>query len=135
MENVRVVGVAVLSRFPDGLRVLAARRTAPPEVAGGWELPGGKCEAGEPLEAAAVREVREELACDVRVTGRLRGAVPVRPGCTLEVVLAELVRGEPVPLEHDALRWLAVDALGAVRWLPSDVPFLAELRTRLESAT
>ncbi len=132
MEHVRVVGVAVLHRFHDGPRVLAARRTTPAEAAGGWELPGGKCDPGESLESAAVREVREELACEVRVTGRLEGAVPVKEGYTLEVVAAELVSGEPVPLEHDALRWLREDELGSVRWLPSDVPFLAQLRTRLE---
>ena len=34
-----------------------------------------------------------------------------------------------VPLEHDALRWLRADDLDSLRWLPSDVPFLAELRT------
>ncbi|HET6563635.1 MAG TPA: NUDIX domain-containing protein [Marmoricola sp.] len=135
MEHVRVVGVALLHRFPDGPRVLAARRTTPPDAAGGWEFPGGKCDPGESLETAAVREVREELACEVRVTGRLQGAVPVKPGYALEVVVGELVSGEPAPLEHDALRWLRADELGSVRWLPSDVPFLAELRTRLESTT
>lgn len=135
MEHVRVVGVAVLHRFPDGVRVLAARRTTPAEAAGGWEFPGGKCEPDEPLATAALREVREELACEVRVTGRLEGAVPVKDGYVLEVVVAELVAGEPVPLEHDALRWLRHDELGALRWLPSDVPFLAVLEKILEGAT
>jgi 8-oxo-dGTP diphosphatase len=133
MDHVRVVGVAVLHRFHDGVRVLAARRTAPAEAAGGWELPGGKCDPEETLAGAAVRELREELACEVRVTGRLEGAVPVRPGYALEVVLAELASGEPVPLEHDALRWLSGAELESVRWLPADAPFLAELRTRVES--
>jgi 8-oxo-dGTP diphosphatase len=135
MDHVRVVGVAVLHRFHDGRRVLAARRTAPVEAAGGWEFPGGKCEPGEPLATAALREVREELACEIRVTGRLEGTVPVKQGYDLEVVLAELVAGEPVPLEHDALRWLRADELGSLRWLPSDIPFLPELRTAMGSAT
>jgi 8-oxo-dGTP diphosphatase len=138
MQHVRVVGVAVLHAFHDGPRLLAARRTGPPESAGGWELPGGKCDPDETAGAAAVREVREELGCEVRVTGRLAGVVPVKPGYTLEVVVATLVTGEPVPLEHDALRWLRADELGDVRWLPSDVPFLAELRlelSRREAAT
>ena len=130
MEPVRVVGVALVARGDGGARVLAARRRGPAEAAGGWELPGGKCEAGEPLDAAAVRELREELGCVVRVTGRLAGVQPIRSGLTLEVVVAELdaVDGaQPQPHEHDALRWLAADELDQVAWLPADVPFLAEL--------
>ena len=59
-----VVGAAIVR---DG-RVLAARRTAPPEAAGRWELPGGKVESGETPDAALVREVAEELGCTVAVT-------------------------------------------------------------------
>jgi len=126
-EMVTVVGVAIIVDGDGHRRVLAARRTAPPSAAGGWELPGGKCEPGEGLADAAVREVGEELGCVVRVTGRLAGCEPIGPGLTLEVVTAELVSGEPTPSEHDAIRWLGADQLHEVRWLPADVPFLAEL--------
>src|SRR5919202_435164 len=68
-------------------RVLAARRTRPPHAAGRWELPGGKVEPGEQPEAAVVRELREELACTVRVTGRLAGAEPVGDGLELRVLV------------------------------------------------
>ncbi len=123
-DPVRVVGVALL----DGAgRVLAARRARPAELAGGWELPGGKCEPGEGLAAAAVRELREELGCEVRVTGSLPGEEPIRPGLTLQVVLAELEEGDPEPREHDALRWLRADQLDEVAWLPADVPFVGRL--------
>lgn len=128
------MGVAIVDSHPGGRRVLAARRTAPPEAAGGWELPGGKCEPGETLEAAAVREVAEELGCRVRVTGRLAGVEPIAPGLTLEVVTADLVEGTPVPSEHDTVRWLRAGELDRVRWLPADVPFLAELSAVLQEA-
>ncbi|CAA9366131.1 MAG: hypothetical protein AVDCRST_MAG36-3084 [uncultured Nocardioidaceae bacterium] len=130
---VRVVGVALLHAGGDGRRrVLAARRTGPPALAGRWELPGGKVGAGETLEEAGVREVREELGCEVRVTGRLRGVQPVRPGLDLHVVTAVLVAGVPTPAEHDLLRWLEPAELDAVDWLAPDVPFLDELRARWE---
>jgi 8-oxo-dGTP diphosphatase len=109
-------------------RVLAARRAGPPEVAGGWELPGGKVEPTETAAAAVVREVREELGCDVRVDGQLGGQAAVRPGYDLTVHLASLVAGEPVPHEHGALRWLAPEELDEVAWLPADRPFLPALR-------
>jgi 8-oxo-dGTP diphosphatase len=128
-----VVGVAILRDDEDARRVLAARRTRPADAAGGWELPGGKCEPEEGLADAAVREVAEELGCRIRVTGRLVGEQPIAPGLTLEVVTAELVEGDAVPTEHDAVRWLRADELDQVRWLPADVPFLAELALVLGS--
>ncbi|CAA9365546.1 MAG: hypothetical protein AVDCRST_MAG47-542 [uncultured Nocardioidaceae bacterium] len=118
-----------------GRRVLAARRTSPPAAAGGWELPGGKCEPGEELAAAAAREIEEELGCHVRVTGRLAGVQPIAPGLTLEVVTAELVDGDPTPTEHDAVRWLTADELDEVRWLAADVPFLTELADVLKAGS
>jgi 8-oxo-dGTP diphosphatase len=121
-----VVGVALLAASPSGPRVLAARR-ARGSHAGRWELPGGKCDPGEPLAAAAVREVREELGCEVRVRGPLTGCERIAPGLTLEVVVADLAAGEPVPSEHDAIRWLHAEELNEVEWLLPDVPFLAQL--------
>ena len=129
----RVVGVALLSTGPDGRRrLLAARRSRPPALAGRWELPGGKCGPEESLAEAAVREVAEELGCRVRVTGELSGSQPVRPGLELHAVTAELVTGDPTPTEHDALRWLEPAEFDEVDWLAPDVPFLDELRSRWE---
>ena len=49
----------------------------------------------------------------------------------LTVAVARLVDGEPVPVEHDQLRWLAPEELGDVDWLEPDRPFLGELRELL----
>jgi len=125
-----VVGAAIVRAG----RVLATRRTRPPEAAGRWELPGGKVEPGEEPEQALVREVREELGCTVGVTGTLTGEQQIRPGVSLRVLLAELVDGEPIPHEHDALRWLGSEELKDVAWLAPDEPFLVELREVLREA-
>lgn len=122
-----VVGAAIVR---DG-RLLATRRTTPPQACGLWELPGGKVEPGERPDDAVVREIHEELGCVVRVTGTLDGHEQVGHGFTLGVLRAELVAGEPTPHEHDALRWLGPDELHAVTWLPPDVPFVAQVRELL----
>ncbi len=112
-------------------RVLAARRVGPADVAGGWELPGGKVHAGEMANDAVVREVREELGCEVVVVSSLAGRVAIKAGYELTAHVAAVVSGEPTPREHDAIRWLGPEELDEVDWLPSDRPFLAELRARL----
>ncbi|WP_205471302.1 (deoxy)nucleoside triphosphate pyrophosphohydrolase [Nocardioides sp. SYSU D00038] len=127
------MGVVVGAAIVRGDRVLATRRTRPPEAAGRWELPGGKVEPGEEPGAALVREVTEELGCRVELGRWLAGESAIGERHTLWVAVAELVDGEPTPTEHDLVRWLAADELGDVDWLEPDRPFLAELRTELET--
>jgi 8-oxo-dGTP diphosphatase len=122
-----VVGAAILAHG----RLLAARRVHPSTMAGGWEFPGGKVNRGESPEQACVREIREELGCEIEVVDRLPGVQPLNPGFVLHVLEARLVSGEPVPHEHDALRWLSAEELGSVRWLDADRPFVDGLRERL----
>jgi 8-oxo-dGTP diphosphatase len=123
-----VVGGAVLH---DG-RLLAARRSAPPELAGRWELPGGKVEPGESEEQALVRELREELGIDVLPLERIPGEWPLRPGLVLRAWTARLLSGVPQPLQdHDRLRWLTPGSVGAVPWLDQDVPAVTWAATRL----
>ena len=129
-----VVGAAIVRAG----RVLAARRTTPPRLAGGWEFPGGKVEPGETPEEAVVREVAEELGCSVEVTGWLTATVPVSDALVLRVATARIVEGEPEPAEgdpvHDRLRWLGVDELDdldGAGWLDADRPFLPEVDTLL----
>jgi 8-oxo-dGTP diphosphatase len=125
-----VVGAALL----DGGRLLAARRSAPPELAGRWELPGGKVEEGEAPEAALVRELREELGVDAEPVERVPGQWLLRPPYALQVWTARLLPGSagPEPLEdHDELRWLGPGELWDVDWLDPDVPAVREVAARL----
>jgi 8-oxo-dGTP diphosphatase len=113
-------------------RLLAARRSAPPELAGGWELPGGKVEPGETPEQALVRELREELGVETEPLERVPGEWPLGRGHVLRVWTARLIEGEPSPLEdHDELRWLSPDDLDSVDWLPQDVPAVEAAARRL----
>ncbi|MFI5962554.1 (deoxy)nucleoside triphosphate pyrophosphohydrolase [Streptomyces asoensis] len=129
-ERTVVVGAALL----DAGRLLAARRSAPPALAGRWELPGGKVEEGEAPEAALVRELREELGVDTETVEQVPGEWPLRPPYVLQVWTARLRPGSaaPAPLQdHDALRWLAPDEIWDVDWLDQDVPAVREALTRL----
>jgi 8-oxo-dGTP diphosphatase len=127
----QVVQVAAAAIVVHG-RVLSARRAAPADVRGGWELPGGKVDPGETPADAVAREVREELGCEVVHVRPLSGTAPIKPGYELTAHLVGLAAGEPVAHEHDALRWLSAEELDEVSWLPADRPFLDELRAVLD---
>ncbi|WP_185035242.1 NUDIX domain-containing protein [Actinomadura coerulea] len=115
-----VVGAAILANG----RLLAAQRAEPPHMAGGWELPGGKVDPGESDEDALVRECHEELAVKVRLVRRVGGDWRLSERALLRVWTAELLEGEPRPLEHLELRWLAPSELHTVPWLPGDRPVI-----------
>lgn len=117
------VVVVAAALYDDIGRLLAARRSAPPELAGRWELPGGKVEPGEAPEDALVRELREELGVETEPASRVPGDWPLKPGYVLRVWRTRLLTGTPAPLEdHDELRWLAPDEIWSVSWLDADVP-------------
>jgi len=125
-----IVGAAIVANG----RVLGCERAEPPESAGRWEFPGGKVEPGESELDALVRECREELDVEIEVGDRVGTDVPLAHGrALLKVWLARLVTGEPQPLEHASLRWLSVDELDSVPWLPADAPIVAELARILKS--
>ncbi len=118
-------------------KVLACERSAPPEVAGRWEFPGGKVEPGESDEAALARECAEELGVRVEVGARVGPDVPLAHGrAVLRVFAAHLLNGDrPQALEHSAMRWLGPEELDSVDWLPADRPIVAELPALLNSST
>ncbi|MEH0546631.1 (deoxy)nucleoside triphosphate pyrophosphohydrolase [Streptomyces sp. B21-105] len=130
-ERIVVVGAAL---FDDDGRLLAARRSAPPDLAGRWELPGGKVEEGEAPDAALARELREELGVAAEVVECVPGEWPLKSPYVLQVWSARLRPGSaaPRPLQdHDALRWLTPDEIWHVDWLEQDVPAVRAILARV----
>ncbi|MFZ2526926.1 MAG: (deoxy)nucleoside triphosphate pyrophosphohydrolase [Rhodococcus sp. (in: high G+C Gram-positive bacteria)] len=122
--------VVAAALFRDG-RLLLAQRTRPAELAGLWELPGGKVEPGETVEEALRRELREELGVDVSGGERIGAAVPLPDGRTLCAYRVELVAGTPAPLEHSALRWVDAVQLATVPLVPNDQEWVSDLQEHL----
>jgi mutator protein MutT len=112
-------------------RVLIAQRPSGKHLAGGWEFPGGKLEAGEDRRSGLARELREELGITLSVPPR--PLIRVRHAYDYGNVLIDMwvVReysGEPRGLDGQALRWCAQDELESVELLPADGPIVAALR-------
>jgi 8-oxo-dGTP diphosphatase len=132
MVNQIVVAGAIVAES----MVLIAQRTRPPELAGRWELPGGKVAAGESEAEALARELAEELGVDVEVGPRLGDDIALNETTTLRAYQVTLIRGEPHPHDHAALRWVSAAQLHDVDWVPADRGFLAALdRLLMTTAT
>jgi len=131
MEPTQIVVAGAVIR---GCTVLVAQRARPPELAGRWELPGGKVAPGETEPGALARELAEELglqAGDVIVGDRLGGDIALNDVTTLRAYLVRLIRGEPHPHDHRALRWVSAAELPDVDWVPADREWLGDLTDAL----
>jgi 8-oxo-dGTP diphosphatase len=123
--------VVVAGALIAGESVLLAQRRRPPELAGLWELPGGKVAPGETERAALVRELREELGVEISVGDRLGDDVPVGHSLVLRAYVVEQIGGIVHPHDHGALRWVGARELPDLEWVPADRAWLPALHKRL----
>ena len=87
-----------------------------------WEFPGGKMEPGETPEEALVREIEEELSTQISVDKFLYTVDYDYPQfhLTMHCYMCSLLTDALHLNEHEAARWLGVDELRTVNWLPAD---------------
>ena len=127
--NLMVVAAALVDA--DG-RVLLQERPAGKPMAGLWEFPGGKIEAGESPEAALIRELKEELDIDTEMAclapATFASAI-LDDGRHLILLLyvCRKWRGLPRPMEGGALRWEYPAAMFSLPMPPADLPLIGLL--------
>jgi 8-oxo-dGTP diphosphatase len=129
------VQIVVAAAVVRGSRLLVAQRVRPPELAGRWELPGGKVAPGETEPEALARELSEELGlavADVAVGDRLGDDVALSATTVLRAYRVRLIGGEPQAHDHRAVRWVTAPELDGVDWVPADRGWLGDLRALLE---
>lgn len=128
MKHIEVVAGII----KDGDKIFATQRGYG-EFKDGWEFPGGKMEPGETPQQALVRELKEELAVDVKVGEFLCTVDYDYPTfhLTMHCFYCSVIGGELTLLEHEASKWLKMTELHSVNWLPADVDVVAALERNL----
>jgi len=112
-------------------RVLIAQRPQGKSMAGLWEFPGGKVEAGETPEAALIRELREELGIETREACLAPLSFTSHSYENIHLLMPLYVcrkwQGTPQALEHAGLKWTRPQALRDYPMPPADEPLIAAL--------
>ncbi|GJM57248.1 (deoxy)nucleoside triphosphate pyrophosphohydrolase [uncultured Dubosiella sp.] len=100
---------------------------------GGWEFPGGKVEVNESKEHALEREIAEELKVKIRIDSFFMHVDHEYPDFILHMdcFLCSIEEGKIVLVEHENAKWLSIDQLDTVDWLPADVAVAKKLKQQL----
>ena len=130
MKKINVVAAIIR----DGNRIFSTQRGYG-EFKDGWEFPGGKVEQGETPEEALKREIEEELETEIEVGDYLTTIEYDYPKFHLSMrcYWARIIEGKPVLLEHEAAKWLSIDELDSVEWLPADITIIDLVKKQMLS--
>jgi 8-oxo-dGTP diphosphatase len=119
--------IVVAGALISGAALLVAQRRRPPELAGLWELPGGKVVPGESDAAALVRELNEELGIEVIVGAQLGADVQLSETTTLRAYRVVQTGGVLCAHDHRAVQWVDAAGLPGLDWVPADRAWIPEL--------
>lgn len=126
MENITKVVAALIW---DGDRFMICQRPAHKARGLLWEFVGGKVEPGETLEAALIRECREELAVELSVGDVFMQVVHAYPDITVELTLfhAAIASGVPQKIEHEDIQWITPAQIPGYDFCPADTEILERI--------
>lgn len=136
MKTITVSGAVILRTNPEThQKEVFATQRGYGEYKGWWEFPGGKVEVGETPEECIVREIREELATEVKAEKVLGTIEYDYPAFHLKMhcILCTILSGKLELLEHENSRWLTKETLKSVNWLPADELILDKIAMLLRS--
>jgi 8-oxo-dGTP diphosphatase len=136
MKTITVSGAVILRTNPEThQKEVFATQRGYGDWKGWWEFPGGKVEEGESPEECIIREIREELATEVKaekVLGTIEYDYPTFH-LKMHCILCTILSGKLELLEHENSRWLTKETLKSVNWLPADELILDKIAILLRS--
>ncbi len=132
MKTVRVVAAVIRDYSEPKTRILATKRGYG-EFKGKWEFPGGKIEIGETPQQALIREIQEELDVMIAIDSIIDTIEYDYPTFHLSMgcFWCSIVDGNITLKEASDARWISVDALYDIDWLPADRELIEKIRNSL----
>ncbi|KQO83640.1 8-oxo-dGTP diphosphatase MutT [Rhizobium sp. Leaf262] len=131
----KILLVAACALVDTDGRILLAQRPEGKSLAGLWEFPGGKVEAGETPEETLIRELEEELGIRTKVAclAPLTFASHSYESFHLLMPLYVCRRYEGIPrgAEGQAIKWVKPQALRDYPMPPADEPLIPYLQDLL----
>lgn len=133
MKNVRVVAAVIKAENEKGQPIIFATQRGYGDLKGGWEFPGGKIEEGETPQEALKREIMEELDTEISVGDLIDTIEYDYPTfhLSMDCFWCQIVKGDLVLKEHEAAKWLRMDELDSVEWLPADVNLINQISNKM----
>ncbi len=130
MEKRKIEVVAAV--IFDEKKILVSQRDGG-DMAGRWEFPGGKIEAGETREQALKREIMEELGIIISVDSFLLTIEYDYPEfhLVMHCYQCAILFGAPRLLTHSAVKWISSQEFDSIDWLPADVQVVDYLKKHL----
>ena len=125
MKNIEVVAAILVKED----KILATKRGYG-EFMNMWEFPGGKIEPGEAKEEALLREIREEFNIEISIGDLLCTVDYDYPDfhLTMHCFICTVTDGKITLIEHKDAKWLSMDELDTVQWLPADIGILDKIK-------
>lgn len=126
---VNVVGSIIENSEKEILCALRSLNMSMPNL---WEFPGGKIEKGEDIKETIIREIQEELGCEIETDEDIFDDYTHEYDnffVRLITIKCKIIAGEPIPKEHSKLIWLKKENLSSLRWSPADIPTVNKLIT------
>ena len=132
MKTIKVVAAVICDSLENMTKIFATARGYG-EFKGQWEFPGGKIEVGETSQQALIREIQEELNVKIEV-GELIDTIEYDYPTfhlSMDCFWCVVVDGEIILKEAEAAKWLGIDELYSVDWLPADIVLIEKLQNSL----
>lgn len=128
MNKINVVAAIIIKEE----KVFCVQRNSKGEAALKWEFPGGKVEFNESEERALVREVKEELSCDISIDEFFMTVEYQYKTfyLTMHCYKCTLISDRIALNEHIDSCWLPVSKLNTLDWAPADLPIVRKIESR-----